>query len=158
MKKNSILLAFILLPSLSYANLSISPELKLGPYKGAGIQVGLTDTLGFDAVFAELAKTRYESKIYDEEIYSYRVGFQQMFGASKQHGFQASLGLAQYDGYLREEHKTANGLSIGGSYVFQANQHLFLRAGFDFNVFDTNATYIPSDTSPNFNLGFGLRF
>ncbi|HAS6348877.1 hypothetical protein LZU85_11520 [Vibrio sp. IRLE0018] len=157
MKKMAIILSSLIC-STAFAGITISPDLKLGPYKGAGIQLGMSDVLGFDAVFAEVAKTRYESRAYDEEIYSYRAGIQQMLGESKQQGFQASLGLAKYDGSFFNEHKNTHGVSISANYVFQANQHLFLRAGFEVDVFDINTTFIPADTSPNFNLGFGLRF
>ncbi len=56
------------------------------------------------------------------------------------------------------EEKTAHGLSIGGAYVYQATPMLGLRAGVDMNIFDHNKTFVPYDTTVNFNLGAIISF
>lgn len=160
MKKH--LLALILLTPLTAtaSDLHLSPEVKIGPYLGAGIQVGMTDVLDLDAVFFSYNRTAYQSSVYDEAIDSFRIGGQKMLGASKTHGFQAEVGYAKYDGtkdLFSPTRYKADGISIGGAYVFQATESLALRGGVDFNLFGWGNTHIPYDISPTFNLGVILN-
>jgi hypothetical protein len=159
MKKALLISALLSFSTLSNASdIMLSPEIKLGAYRGAGLQVGATDTLGFDAVFFDYARTNYVSNNYDENIDSYRIGFQQMFSSTIVQGFQAGLGVAQYDGSKRGESRTASGVSIGAAYVYQATPNFGLKTGFDIHVFDHQKTYIPSDILSSWNLGFTLTF
>ena len=164
MKKSHLVLAIATLFSANtFANdLHLSPEIKIGPYGGFGIQAGVTDALGFDAAFISYGRTVYSSSMYDETIDSYRFGIQQMFGASKMHGMQLEVGLADYDGKKTKSGETtkesALGSSIGASYVFQATDHLGLRAGVDLNYFPMSDTYIPYELSTNFNIGMTFTF
>nr|VVV04889.1 hypothetical protein AW0309160_02298 [Aliivibrio wodanis] len=164
MKKSHLVLAIATLFSANtFANdFHLSPEIKIGPYGGFGIQAGVTDALGFDAAFISYGRTVYSSSMYDETIDSYRFGVQQMFGASKMHGMQLEIGLADYDGKKTKSGETtkegALGSSIGASYVFQATDQLGLRAGVDLNYFPMSETYIPYDLSTNFNIGITFAF
>ena len=164
MKKPHLVLAIATLFSANtFANdFHLSPEIKIGPYGGFGIQAGVTDALGFDAAFISYGRTVYSSSMYDETIDSYRFGIQQMFGASKMHGMQLEVGLADYDGKKTKNGETtkesALGSSIGASYVFQATDHLGLRAGVDLNYFPMSDTYIPYELSTNFNIGMTFTF
>ena len=164
MKKSHLVLAIATLFSANtFANdFHLSPEIKIGPYGGFGIQAGVTDALGFDAAFISYGRTVYSSSMYDETIDSYRFGIQQMFGASKMHGMQLEIGLADYDGKKIKSGDTtkesALGSSIGASYVFQATDHLGLRAGVDLNYFPMSDTYIPYELSTNFNIGMTFTF
>lgn len=151
-----------LLSTPALANIHLSPEVKIGPYNGFGLQAGLTDTLGFDAVFVSYSRTEYKQFSYDEKLDTYRIGAQYMFGASKIHGLQIEFGLADYDGVKswsgNNETKTSKGASIGASYVFQVTPNIGLRAGGDFNAFRTADTFIPHGFSPNLNIGMTFTF
>ncbi|PQJ89866.1 hypothetical protein [Aliivibrio sifiae] len=164
MKKSHLVLAIATLFSANtFANdFHLSPEIKIGPYGGFGIQAGVTDALGFDAAFISYGRTVYSSSMYDETIDSYRFGVQHMFGAAKIHGMQLEAGIANYDGKKTKSGNTtkesALGSSIGASYVFQATDNLGLRAGVDLNYFPMSDTYIPYDLSTNFNIGMTFTF
>jgi len=160
MKKLSLITLSLTSFMASASTLHISPELKIGAYQGVGIQLGATDVIDLDAVYFSYNVTGYESSVYDERIDSYRIGGQKMLGASKVHGFQAEMGFAQYDGtkdWSSPVRYKADGISFGGAYVFQATEHLGLRAGVDFNMFRWGNTHIPYDMSPTFNLGVILN-
>ncbi|MUK75499.1 hypothetical protein GNP84_01110 [Aliivibrio fischeri] len=164
MKKSHLVLAIATLFSANtFANnIHLSPEVKIGPYGGFGIQAGVTDALGFDAAYLSYGRTVYSSSTYDETIDSYRFGVQHMFGASKIHGLQLEVGIADYDGKKTSKGETTKestlGSSIGASYVFQATDQLGLRAGVDLNYFPMSDTYIPYDLATNFNLGMTFTF
>ncbi|MUL02181.1 hypothetical protein GNP89_08175 [Aliivibrio fischeri] len=164
MKKSHLVLAIATLFSANtFANnIHLSPEVKIGAYGGFGIQVGVTDALGFDAAYLSYGRTVYSSSTYDETIDSYRFGVQHMFGASQIHGLQLEVGFADYDGKKTSKGETtkerALGSSIGASYVFQATDQLGLRAGVDLNYFPMSDTYIPYDLATNFNLGMTFTF
>ncbi|EOA8958060.1 hypothetical protein ACIMS1_003703 [Vibrio harveyi] len=158
MKRKFFLAALILAPiSVQASGIYVSPEVKIGSFRGAGIQLGATDIAGFDALYFDYSQITYKSGNYDETIDAYRIGFQHLFGHQPQMGFQASLGLAQYDGTYRNERRDANGFSIGGAYVYQVNPILSVRAGADLDVFMNDKTHTYTDTAINFSLGFGLR-
>lgn len=78
MKKSHLVLAIATLFSANtFANnIHLSPEVKIGPYGGFGIQAGVTDALGFDAAYLSYGRTVYSSSTYDETIDSYRFGVQ----------------------------------------------------------------------------------
>lgn len=164
MKKTHRVLAIATLFSANtFANnIHISPEIKIGPYGGFGIQAGVTDALGFDAAYVSYSRTVYSSSMYDEAIDSYRFGVQQMFGSAKIHGVQFEVGVANYDGKKTKSGDTTKestlGSSLGAAYVFQATEQVGLRAGIDLNYFPMSDTYIPYDLSTNFNIGMTFTF
>lgn len=162
MKRPLSLIALIIAPlSAQASGLFISPEVKVGSFRGAGIQFGTNDVAGFDAVYLDYSRVTYISGNFDETIDAYRIGFQHMFDHQPQMGFQASLGIASYDGTYREERREekrdTTGLSIGGAYVYQVNQILSVRAGADLDIFKDDKTHTFTDTVINFSVGFGLR-
>ncbi|MDN3683768.1 hypothetical protein QW180_05410 [Vibrio sinaloensis] len=131
----------------------------MGPYLGAGIQLGTTNTLDLDAIFlsATIAlpiKTHGMTKKID----TFRIGGQKMLGKSKVHGFQAEMGYTKYQGSKETAHSasqlTADGLSLGGAYIFQATDTIALRGGVDINMFAWGGelTY-HLICPPNVNLG-----
>ncbi len=161
MKIKTLLLSLALSSTaVSASGLHLSPELKLGDFHGFGIQVGASDMLDLDAVYFSYSETWYKKNSYDETINTYRLGMQQLLGSSKKHGFQAEIGLADYDGKRgsTNESKSATGLSLGGAYVYQATENIGLRAGLDFNFFDHNKTFELYDTTGNLNLGVNFSF
>lgn len=158
MKHTLPLLALIITPLFAQASgLFVSPEVKIGSFRGAGIQLGTNDIAGFDAVYLDYSRMTYTSGSFDETINAYRVGFQHMFDHQPQMGFQASLGIANYDGTYREERRDTTGLSIGGAYVYQVNPVLSVRAGADLDIFKDDKTHTFTDTAVNFAVGFGLH-
>lgn len=158
MKRLLSLFALTLAPiSAHSAGLFISPEVKVGSFRGAGIQLGTNDIAGFDAVYFDYSQVTYKSGNFDETIDAYRVGFQHRFDHQPQMGFQASLGTAVYDGKYKEEQRDTTGLSIGGAYVYQVNSILSVRAGADLDIFKDDKTHTFTDTAVNFSVGFGLR-
>lgn len=163
MKFKTLLLASALFSTSAFSSgLHFSPEFKIGAYHGFGAQVGVTEVAGLNAVYLSYSEVWYESDRYDETVNSYRIGIQNMFGSQKIHGFQAEIGLADYEGEKTRsgvtETKTATGLSLGGAYVYQATPILALRAGADLNLFDHNKTFVPYNTTINLNLGAILSF
>lgn len=160
--KSPLLFLALLSTSASATGLHLSPEFKIGPYHGFGVQVGLTDVSDLGALYVSYSDIWYESGRYDETVNSYRIGIQNMFGSQQIHGFQAEIGFADYDGQKTRsditERKTAKGLSLGGAYVYQATPILALRAGADLNLFDHNKTFVPYNTTINLNLGAILSF
>ncbi|MEZ8625969.1 hypothetical protein [Vibrio splendidus] len=160
--KTSLLLLSVLSTSVSASAIHLSPELKIGSYHGFGVQAGITDVASLGAVYLSYSHIWYDSDRYDETVDAYRVGIQNMFGRNHNHGFQAEIGVASYDGTKTRsgevEEKTAHGLSLGGAYVYQATPMLGLRAGVDMNIFDHNKTFVPYDTTVNFNLGAIISF
>ncbi|WP_210473779.1 hypothetical protein [Vibrio crassostreae] len=163
MKLKTLLIVSALFSTSAFSSgLHLSPEVKIGAYHGFGIQAGITDVTNLGAVYLSYSHIWYDSNRYDETVDAYRVGIQNMFGQSKTHGFQVEIGMASYDGtktYSGDiEEKTAHGLSLGGAYVYQATQMLGLRAGVDMNIFDHNKTFVPYDTTVNFNLGAIISF
>ena len=158
MKRTLSLIALIITPlSAQASGVFISPEVKVGSFRGAGIQFGTNDIAGFDALYFDYSRVTYTSGKFDEPIDAYRVGFQHMFDHQPQMGFQASLGIASYDGTYREEKRDTTGLSIGGAYVYQVNPILSVRAGADLDIFKDDKTHTFTDTAINFSVGFGLR-
>ncbi|MDF2155594.1 hypothetical protein [Vibrio sp. CAU 1672] len=159
MKHSLSLMALLIAPlSAQASGWYISPELKIGSFRGAGIQLGATDVAGFDALFLDYSQVSYKSGNFDEKIDAYRIGFEHMFAHQPQMGFQASLGLAAYEGRYREEQRETAGLSVGGAYVYQVNPVFSVRAGADLDVFKDGKTHTFTDTMINFSVGFGLRF
>lgn len=158
MKRTLSLIALIIAPLSALASgVFVSPEVKVGSFRGAGIQLGTNDVAGFDALYFDYSRVTYTSGNFDETIDAYRVGFQHMFDHQPQMGFQASLGIASYDGTYREERRDTTGLSIGGAYVYQVNPILSVRAGADLDIFKDDKTHTFTDTAVNFSVGFGLR-
>ncbi|AXY01827.1 hypothetical protein D1115_12440 [Vibrio alfacsensis] len=143
--------------SAQASGLFISPEVKVGSFRGAGIQIGTNDIAGFDALYFDYSQVTYTSGNFDETIDAYRLGFQHMFAHQPQMGFQASLGVADYRGSYREDKRDTKGLSVGGAYVYQVTPTLSVRAGADLDIFKDDKTHTFTDTAVQFSVGFGLR-
>lgn len=162
MKKLLLPLASILSFNLSAATFHVSPDVKIGLYNGAGIQLGITDTIGMDAVYFNFARKTYQTDRYDERIDSYRLGLQHMFGHRQDHGLQAEFGIADYRGEQSRNNeinsRNAIGLSIGASYVYMLNSSFGLKSGFDYDVFNSQDTYIPIGSNVTLNFGIIGRF
>lgn len=161
MKKIALFALFLTSYTSNATQLHLSPEIKMGPYLGAGIQLGTTNTLDLDAIFVSYHRTAYQDSWYDEKIDTFRIGGQKMLGKSKVHGFQAEMGYTKYQGSKETAHSasqlTADGLSLGGAYIFQATDTIALRGGVDINMFAWGRTHVPFDMSPNVNLGVVLN-
>ncbi|CAE6925987.1 hypothetical protein ACOMICROBIO_NCLOACGD_03059 [Vibrio sp. B1ASS3] len=92
MKRPLSLIALIITPlSAQASGVFISPEVKVGSFRGAGIQFGTNDVAGFDALYFDYSRVTYTNGNFDETIDAYRIGFQHMFDHQPQMGFQAAL-------------------------------------------------------------------
>ncbi|MGF1773905.1 hypothetical protein L4C42_16530 [Vibrio wakamikoensis] len=139
-------------------SIHLSPDVKIGAFNGAGVQLGVADALGMDAVYVSYARKYYDTDRYDETIDSYRLGLQHMFGDRENYGLQAEIGLANYRGEKRINsellNRSANGLSISAGYVYMLNPSFGLRTGFDYDVFGASNTFISMGS--HFSLSFGV--
>ncbi|MCF4176376.1 hypothetical protein [Vibrio sp. McD22-P3] len=162
MKKLLLPLIATLSFTTSAQTFHVSPDLKIGIYNGAGIQLGVADTLGMDAVFFSYGRKTYNTNRYDERLDSYRLGLQHMFGHKQDHGLQAEFGLADYYGRDSRDSESSSrsslGLSIGASYVYMLNSSFGLKTGFDYDVFNSQDTYIPVGSNMTLNFGVIGRF
>ncbi|EGU39004.1 hypothetical protein [Vibrio scophthalmi] len=168
MKKT--LVAFSLLASFgSFASgLHISPELKLGPYVGSGnlgggLQVGITDVLGLDALYVSYSHTSAKILTDKDRLKTYRVGAQYNLPKAPMVGFQLEIGGVEYEGsrhyfFSPREYRDGTGISTAGAWVLQVNDHLGFRAGIDINFVDKKDTYLNSNFSTTFSTGITLRF
>ncbi|MEH6454081.1 MAG: hypothetical protein V7782_13690 [Psychromonas sp.] len=147
----------------SQNRIHLSPSIKISEFRGADIQLGLTDVWTLDAVYLSYGESWNDADRYDEKARFYRVGLQHMFEHIPNAGFQAEIGMATYKGdkYSNNvaETKESLGLSIAGAYVYQINPNLGFRSGFDYSIFGQEKTHIYyGDSLLSFNLGFLLRF
>ncbi|MGF1696855.1 hypothetical protein L4C54_14385 [Vibrio lamellibrachiae] len=162
MKK--LLLPIMLLTPISASamGIHISPEVKAGIMLGSGIQLGVTDVWGLEAVYGSYHYMSETNSVYDHSSKAYRMGVQKMFGQNKRFGFQAEIGYAEYEGtrdsWSETKHRTAESVSIGGAYVYQATDSIGLRAGMDINLYGIGNAYFAYGAQPSFSLGAIFHF
>ncbi|EGU49345.1 hypothetical protein VII00023_09920 [Vibrio ichthyoenteri ATCC 700023] len=168
MKKT--LITFSLLASFgSFASgLHISPELKLGPYVGSGnlgggLQVGITDVLGLDALYMSYSHTSANILTDKDRLKTYRIGAQYNLPQAPMFGFQVEIGGVEYEGsrnyiFSPTKYRDGSGVSTAAAWVLQINDTIGLRAGIDINYIDNKNTYLSSDFSTTFSTGVTLRF
>lgn len=164
------LISFSLFASFgSFASgLHISPEMKLGPYIGSGIsggglQLGVTDVLGLDALYLSYSHTSAEILTDKDRLKTYRIGAQYNLPQAPMLGFQLELGGVAYEGsrhyiFSPREYRDGTGISTAGAWVLQMNENLGFRAGIDINFVDKKDTYLNSNFSTTFSTGITLRF
>ncbi|MEZ8823501.1 hypothetical protein AB6E04_04010 [Vibrio amylolyticus] len=170
MKKITCLLATYLCAFNAFSNtLHISPDMRIGPYFGSGIsggglQLGLADTLGLDALYLSYSHTSYEFLKTDKErLKTYRIGGQYQLVPKQKMSLQLEAGLFDYEGrrqMLWDEPRYAEGqgVSISASWVMFINHHLGFRAGGDFNFIDRNKTLGSNTFFATFSTGVVIQF
>jgi len=153
----------------TYASgLHLSPEIKMGPYvgsglSGGGLQLGITDVWGLDAIYASYTHTSAEILTDKDRLKTYRIGAQYNLPQAPMLGFQLELGGVEYQGsrdyiFSPRQYREGSGVSVAGAWVLQVNDNLGLRAGMDINYIDKNKSYLSSDFSTTFSTGITLRF
>ncbi|WP_070962527.1 hypothetical protein [Vibrio sonorensis] len=167
MKK--LITPLLLLSSFSsFANtVYVSPDLRVGPYFGSGISggglhLGLTNTLGLDAVYLSYSHISAEYITDRDRLKTYRLGTQYNFESAPDIGVQFEMGVVDYQGTrtILSNTRERDGTGISGAFAWTLNvsDQLGFRAGMDLNYIDRHKTFLSSHLSTSLNLGVTLRF
>jgi len=156
--------------SQNKSKLHFSPEIKMGPYLGSGIsggglQLGITDVLGLDALYASYSHTSAEILLDKDRLKTYRVGGQYQFlDHPMKMALQLEGGVVEYEGkrdYVfsnTTRYEEGTGASISASWVLFINDNLGFRLGTDFNYIDKSDTLLESNWSATISSGIVLHF
>jgi len=169
---NKILVPLLLISSTSvFANtIHVSPEMKIGPYQGsgisgAGIQLGLTDRLGLDAVYLSYSHTSADFYgIDNDRLKTYRLGGQYQLVSKPKMSLQLEVGFVNYEGIQEPiftgptRYREGQGASISASWVIAVNDNIAFRAGTDFNYIDQDNTFLSYDLTATISTGIVLTF
>lgn len=169
---NKILIPLLLISSTSvFANtIHVSPEIKIGPYagtgiSGAGMQLGLTDRLGLDAVYISYSHTSAEFLGIDKDrLKTYRVGGQYQLVNKPEMSLQLEVGFVEYEGSRdpivtnNKRYLEGQGASISASWVITMTDNIAFRAGTDLNYIDRDNTFLPYDLTATISTGIILSF
>ncbi|OLQ84398.1 hypothetical protein BIY21_20130 [Vibrio ponticus] len=169
MKKTILLMCLMASSNALATGLHISPDMKIGPYFGSGIsggglQLGVTDTAGLDAIYLSYSHTSAEILTDKDRLKTYRLGAQYNLPQVPMLGFQLEIGGVKYEGsryYFWNkptEYREGSGVSMAAAWVLAVNDNLALRAGMDVNYIDSDKTYLSSNFSTTLNTGIVLRF
>ncbi|OIQ25724.1 DUF481 domain-containing protein [uncultured Vibrio sp.] len=169
MKKLLISLALLCSSSVAANTVHISPDMRIGPYAGSGIsgggiQIGLADTLGLDALYLSYSHTSAEFWQSDKDrLKTYRIGGQYQFVQSPKMALQLEAGIVDYEGSRQilwedRRYKEGQGASISASWVMFINDHVGFRAGADFNFIDSDDTFLSNTFSATFSTGVVFQF
>ncbi|GLO62542.1 hypothetical protein MACH09_30500 [Vibrio sp. MACH09] len=160
----------IFLSAKATANtIHFSPEIKTGPYIGAGLsgyglQFGLRDVWGLESLYVSYTDTNAEFLYVDQDqISTYRIGGQFLLLDSPKMSLQVEVGLAKYRGerdyiisdkrYLYQE-----GVSTSASWVIELNDYMAWRVGVDINYLDSSSTFLESSFAPALSTGLIFSF
>lgn len=170
MKKTLLTLALLSpLPVLA-SGLHLSPEIKMGPYLGSGIsggglQLGVTDVLGLDAMYLSYSHTSSEILLDKDRLKTYRLGGQYQFVEfPMKMALQLEAGLVEYQGrrdYVfssETKYKQGNGASVGAAWVVFVNDNVGFRLGGDFNYIDKSKTLFGTHWSATLSTGVVFHF
>lgn len=170
MKRSILSLALVSSFHSLASGLHISPELKMGPFLGSGIsggglQVGMTDTLGLDAVYLSYSHTSSDIFWNKDRLKTYRMGGQYLFVDSPlKFGLQLEAGVVEYEGrrdYVLSDYTRyaeGNGLSVSAAWVTFINDNVGFRVGGDFNFIDKDKTVLESHWSATLSTGVVFHF
>lgn len=152
------------------SGLHISPEIKLGPYVGSGIsggglQLGVTDVLGLDALYVSYAHTSAEFLYDKDRLKTYRLGGQYQFVETPMKmALQLEGGIVEYEGsrdYIfsdRSRYAEGTGATVSASWVVFVNDNVGFRLGGDFHYIDQNKTLFGTHWSATLSTGVVLHF
>ena len=169
---NKIVIPLLLISSTSvFANaIHISPEMKIGPYagsgiSGAGMQLGLTDTFGLDAVYVSYSHTSAEFLGIDKDrLKTYRLGGQYQLVNKPKMSLQLEVGFVEYEGSRepifagQKRHLESQGASISASWLIAVSDNIAFRAGTDFNYINRDKTFLPYDLTATISTGVVFSF
>ncbi|UGA57444.1 hypothetical protein [Vibrio sp. VB16] len=164
MRKILFLILLVSASNISANTLHISPEIKFGPYIGAGIsggglQLGLSDSLGFDAIYFSYSDIYAEFLSIDEDqIQTYRLGGQYQLVNVPKMSLQLEVGAAKYKGnrkYVGGSTRALEGQggSFSASWVIAVTDNIGFRAGADFNYIDKDKTFLPNSLTATISTG-----
>lgn len=169
---HKILIPLLLISSTSVlANtVHISPEMKIGPYvgsgiSGAGLQLGLTDTFGLDAVYLSYSHTSAQFLYLDNDrLKTYRIGAQKQLVNKPKMSLQLEAGWVEYEGKQSGfwsndiRYSEATGASISAHWVVSVTDNIAFRAGTDLNYIDRDKTFLPYDLTAMISTGVIFSF
>lgn len=169
---NKMLIPLLLISSAPVlANtIHISPEMKIGPYvgsgvSGAGLQLGLTDTFGLDAIYLSYSHTSAEFLYLDKDrLKTYRVGGQKQLFDRPEMSLQLEAGLVEYEGQQQRFSSSSidtiegKGASISANWVIAVTDNIAFRAGSDFNYINKNKTFLPYSLTATISTGVVFSF
>ncbi|WP_394209941.1 hypothetical protein [Enterovibrio calviensis] len=161
MMKKILFAASLLASTFAVADIHFSPDLKIGMQWGLGAQLGMSDTLGFEAIYGSfgIAESHWFSD--RESIKHYRVGVQYEEQKYRAYSVQLEAGVAKYSGsrdyYSRDrEDLSAYGPSVAAALVFDYNLPIKVRYGLEMGYFKHQDTYLSGGISPQINVGVVL--
>lgn len=170
MKKHILALTLLAPFSTLASGLHISPEIKMGPYvdaglSGGGLQLGMTDVLGLDALYFSYSHTSAEVLWDKDRLKTYRVGGQYHFmDQPVKFGVQLEAGLVDYQGSRDDlwsdntRYADATGASFSAAWVIFATENIGFRLGGDFNYIDKSKTLLGNNWSATLSTGVILHF
>lgn len=147
----------------------LSPDIRLGPYAGAGIsgmglQLGVRKALNLESIYLSYSETNAEFLYMQEDsLKTYRLGGELLLGQSPIHSLQVELGYVTYVGnreYIFGESRTLeqDGISSSVSWVVEYNNYLSLRAGMELHFLDKSSTFLGVSLVPAFSTGVVVKF
>ncbi|MGD8116273.1 hypothetical protein [Vibrio sp. TRT 29B02] len=170
MKKQLLTLALLAPMTASATGLHISPEIKMGPYlaagiSGGGLQLGLTDIVGLDALYLSYSHTSAEILLDKDRFKTYRVGGQYQFiDHPMKMALQLEGGVVEYQGtrdYIwssEAKYKEATGATVSAAWVVFVNDNIGFRVGSDVHYIDQSKTLLGTHWSATFSTGVVLHF
>lgn len=169
--RSSLLLCCAFSPLTALASgLHISPDIKLGPYwqagvSGAGLQLGVNDIWGLDALYISYSHLSAEHYIDKDRLKTYRIGTQHLLvNRSNKMALQLEAGLVEYQGvrdYIltdKKRYAEGTGGSVSAAWVMFVNDSVGFRAGMDVNYINQKNTLFGTHWSTTFNTGVVLHF
>ncbi len=158
---------FLFTPFLTFANeLHFSPHIMAGPLVGAGIsgyggQVGITEVIGGNTLYATFEQVDFTYLTDHEEWKTYRVGIQHTLDKEPRIAFQFEIGGIDYQGertlIWSKESRSGTGVSTSGSVVLKVNDYLGVRGGLSLNYIDRDNTFLSYSTFTTVHLGVVLN-
>ncbi|QJY35423.1 hypothetical protein HOO69_01875 [Vibrio europaeus] len=170
MKKHLLALTLLTPFTTSATGLHISPEIKMGPYldaglSGGGLQLGMTDVLGLDAMYLSYSHTSAEILWDKDRLKTYRIGGQYHFMEQPiKFGLQLEAGLVEYEGsrdniFSNEtRYAEGTGASFSAAWVVFPTDNIGFRLGGDFNYIDKKKTLLENNWSATLSTGVIFHF
>ncbi len=170
MKKQLLAIALFTPLTTQASGLHISPEIKMGPYvdaglSGGGLQLGMTDLLGLDALYLSYSHTSADILWDKDRLKTYRVGGQYHFiDQPVKFGLQLEAGIVEYQGsreYIWSEttrYAEGTGASLSAAWVLFPTNNIGFRVGGDFNYIDKSKTLLGNNWSATLSTGVIVHF
>ena len=171
MKKKLLLATLLLSSPFTYSSsFHLSPEVKFGPYigaglSGAGLQAGIANTFGLEAIYLSYSYTSADFLHIDQDnLKTYRLGVQHNLIQNRKMSIQVEAGMVEYTGNRKyfignqSHERNASGTSLSSSWVTYFNDSLGFRVGATLNYIDRRKTFLPYSTSATVATGLVFNF